>query len=173
MLNIIIKKMKSLMLFLSCACFFSIQAQSTSENKEPIAKFEIRDARENDSDITPQVLSDNAYLVFYLSNDGSEVMFSNYRETPATQCYGKIYSIKKDDNPETDKDYRHTVYNFQWSYTDTDGDNNGTAQVKLFLVYKTKGIYFECTVIKENLDEFQYKGIMTGDVSAIDSKISE
>ncbi len=163
--------MKSIILLLSCLCFFSIQAQSTIENKEQIIKFEIRDARENDIDITPQVLSDKAYLVFYLSNDGSEVLFSNYRKIPETQCYGKIYSVKIEDNPETETDFRNIEYNFQWSYTETNDNYNGTAEVKLFLVYKTKGVYFECSIIKENLDEFIYKGIMIGDLSSIDSKM--
>ena len=60
------------------AFFASVNAQEI----ETIATFEVLDGRDNGSDITPQMLEANAFLVLYISSDKKGValiMKSNVR----------------------------------------------------------------------------------------------
>nr|WP_315215269.1 hypothetical protein [uncultured Flavobacterium sp.] len=153
--------------------YSTINAQEKKESQEAFATFEINDARYNGDDITQEVFEENDKLVLYKSTDGKEIMFSNYWEKSKSQSYGRIYSIYKEEFPESEKELKHGLYEFQWSYTNTYDDKKGTAKIRLFVVYKPQGIYFECTVLPENLDELVYKGTMKGDLSLLVNSIKK
>lgn len=153
--------------------YSTINAQENIASKEAFATFEINDARNNGNDITPEALEGNAQLVLYKSTDGKEILLSNYWEKSNSQSYGRIYAIEKEEFPETEKELKYDLYQFQWSYTNSYDDKKGTAKIRLFVVYKPQGIYFECTVLPENLDEFVYKGTMRGDLSLLVNSIKK
>ena len=165
------KNLKTILTIIFCVCYTVINAQSKDKEQEDYATFYIKDARENESDITPYAIEENAYLVLYKSNDGEEIMLSNYWEKSNSQSFGRIYSITKEGKPETTSEYKYDLYNFQWSYSNSYDDKKGTAKIRLYLVYKTQGTYFEFTVLPENLDVLVYKGIMKGDLKVLDAKI--
>jgi hypothetical protein len=167
------KNLKTTFAILICVFYSTINAQEKKASQKAFATFEINDARDNGDDITPEAFEDKAQLVLYKSNDGKEILLSNYWEKSNSQSYGRIYSIEKEEFPETEKELKHGLYQFQWSYTNTYDDKEGTAKIRLFVVYKPQGIYFECTILPENLDELVYKGTMKGDLSLLVNSIKK
>jgi hypothetical protein len=167
------KNLKTVCTILIYVLYTSVNAQDKKEEQQDIATFEINDARDNGSDITPQALEDNATLVLYKLGDSNEVLLSNFWEKSKSQSFGRIYSIVKKEFPETKTEFKGELYNFQWSYTNTYDDKKGTAKVKLFVVYKPQGTYFEFTILPENLDVLVYKGIMSGDLTTLESIIKK
>ena len=167
------KNFKTIFTIIFCVCYTIINAQSKDKEQEAFATFYIKDARDNGSDVTPNALEENAYLVLYKSNDEQEIMLSNYWEKSNSQSFGRIYSITKEGKPETASEYRYDLYNFQWSYSNSYDDKKGTAKIRLYLVYKPQGTYFEFTVLPENLDIIVYKGTMEGDLKILETKIDK
>ena len=165
------KNLKIICTILICALYSGINAQEKKPSQEAFATFEINDARDNGDDITPEVFEEEAKLILYKSNDGTEIMFSNYWEKSNSQSFGRIYAITREAFPETEKELKHELYQFQWSYINSYDDKKGTAKIRLFLIYKPQGIYFECTVQPENLDVLVYKGLMTGDLTALEKSV--
>lgn len=167
------KNLKTVCTILICILYSSINAQDKKDKQKDIATFEINDARDNGSDITPQALEENASLVLYKLGDSSEILLSNFWEKSNSQSFGRIYSVVKKDFPETEKEYKGELYHFQWSYINSYDDKRGTAMVRLLVIYKPQGNYFEFTIQPENLDVFVYKGSMEGDLAALESHIDK
>jgi hypothetical protein len=105
--------------------------------------------------------------------DGEEILFSNYWVKSDSQSSGRIYYVEKEEFPETEEELKYALYQFQWSYNNSYDDRKGTAKIKLFVIYKPQGIYFECTVLPENLFVVVYKGRMEGDLSDLESSIKK
>lgn len=156
-----------------CILSSTINAQEKKASQEAIATFEINDARKNGDDITPEVFENNARLVLYKSIDDKEIMLSNYWEKSNSQSFGRIYSITREAFPETEKELKCDLYEFQWSYINTYDEKKGTAKIKLFLAYKPQGIYYECIIKSENLDVLIFKGLMTGDLTPLENSIKK
>lgn len=167
------KNLKTICTIVICALYSVINAQEKKPSQEAFAIFEIFDARDNGTDITPEALEDKAKLVLYKSMDGKEIMFSNFWAKSDSQSSGRIYSVEKEEFPETEKELKHGLYQFQWSYNNSYDDKKGTAKIRLFVIYKPQGVYFECTVLPENLDVLVYKGRMEGDLAALESSIKK
>jgi hypothetical protein len=166
------KNLKILFVIINITFYSSSNAQE-KETQEVFATLEISDARNNGNDITPEALESDAKLIFYKSNDGKEILLSNYWAKSDTQSWGRIYTIEKEEFPETEKELKHCLYQFQWSYNNSYDDKMGTAKIKLLIIYKPQGIYFECTVMPENLDVLVYKGRMEGDLAALESSVKK
>ena len=167
------RNLKIVFTIIICVLYSSINAQEKSESQEAFATFEINDARDNGDDITPEALEENAKLVLYKSTNEKEIMLSNYWGKSNSQSFGRIYSITKEENAATETEYGYALYNFQWSYYNSYDNKKGTAKIRLFVIYKPQGIYFECTVLPENLDELIYKGRMEGNLAALESSIKK
>ena len=167
------KNLKIVFTIIICVLYSSINAQEKSESQEAFATFEINDARDNGDDITPEALEENAKLVLYKSTNEKEIMLSNYWGKSKSQSFGRIYSITKEENAATETEYGYALYNFQWSYSNSYDEKKGTAKIRLFVIYKPQGIYFECTVLPENLDVLIYKGRMAGNLSALEINIKK
>ena len=167
------KNLKIVYTIIICVLYSNISAQEKEDSQEAFAIFEINDARDNGVDITPEALEDSAKLVLYKAVDGKEIMFSNFWTKSNSQSYGRIYSITKKEIAETATEYGCALYNFQWSYNNSYDDKKGTAKIRLFVIYKPQGVYFECTVLQENLNKVVYKGQMEGDLAALESSIKK
>ena len=161
------KNLKFVCAIIICVLHTAIKAQDKTDQQVSFATFEIYDARENGNDITPDIIEQKAKLVLYKSNDSKEIMFSNFWEKADSQSFGRIYAITKEENAATDKLYGNVLYNFQWSYINTYDDKEGTAKIRLLIVYKPEGVYFQCTIIPENLKELVYKGRMEGSLEKL------
>lgn len=167
------KNLKLVFTIIICVLYSGINAQETTESPQAFATFEINDARNNGDDITPDALDEEAKLVLYKTLDGKEIMFSNYRTKSQSQSYGRIYSITKEEKAATETEYGYALYNFKWSYKNSYDDKEGTAKIRLLLVYKSQGVYFECAILPENLDVLLYKGRMEGDLVALENSIEK
>lgn len=157
--------MKHFILMLSLIIINShsdLQAQESEKNQETLAKFQIADGNVNGKDVTPTMISENSYLVIYRNVENNDLYMANFWETSNSQSFGAIYAIEKKHIDESDENYKADFVNFQWSYTNTYDSKKGTAKVELMKIYKPQGVYFEMTIVPENLDVLVYKGFMSG-----------
>lgn len=153
----------------------SINAQELSSqksnNQEEFLRFQVRDARENGDDISPQMLGRKSYLCIYTISESDQLHLSNLSETDDDQSYGLIYNISKEVHSETDKNLGSEIIKFNWSYNNNYDDIKGTGEVTIFVIHKNQGDYFELTIVAENLDKFVYKGELKGDLCVFDKFI--
>lgn len=147
-----------------------LQAQETENQQKTIAKFQITDGTVNGEDVTPTLINENAYLVIYSIVENNDLCMANFWQTSKSQSFGSIYAIEEKKIDESDENYKADFINFQWSYTNTYDSKKGTAKVELMKIYKPQGVYFEMTIVPENLDVLVYKGFMSG---TLDLKVYE
>jgi hypothetical protein len=152
-------------------CFFNstlnAQVKVAEGEQEIIATFAINDARENGNDVTSRSLERNCSLSFYKIPDSDNIQLCNLCALDDSQSYGPIYFVVKEEHPRTEKDLKSELFNFYWSYNNTYDENKGTAKAKLFVVHKPQGIYYELTMVLENLDVLVYKGSMNGNLDSL------
>jgi hypothetical protein len=98
-------------------------------------------------------------------------MLSNYWTKSKSQSFGPIYSIVKEN--EIAAEFKTEKYHFEWSCTNTYDKDKGTASVKLLVVHKPKGKYFEFTIFTKGLEVLLYNGFMQNDLALLDTKIKE
>lgn len=164
------KKLNALFTIVICITYSIANAQTeeTKEKQNPFAFFEIRDARRNEDNVTNQALKEKATLILYQMTKTNSIMLANYWEKSNSQSFGPIFSIVKSENLDKKEENKSEVYTFYWSYYNTYDQKKGTAEIKLLVIYKPQGTYFEITVIPENLDELVYKGQMKGDLAILE-----
>jgi hypothetical protein len=174
------KKLNILFAIIICVLNLTLNAQEQTKSQEKqiegdqetIAIFDIIDARDNGYDISPVAIENEAYLALYTtSNNLDEILLTNFWKKNNSQSFGSIYGITKKEFPESDKYYRGELYSFYWSYSNSYDNNLGTAKIKLNLFYKPQGIYYELTIVPENLDVLIYKGEMHGDLTLLDNHL--
>lgn len=136
----------------------NVQAQEV----ELLEKFIILDATENDMDITPQLLSNEAFLSLYTITGKEEVYFANVWPVAESQSSGVVYNAEFKEVAETEKAYATDEFSFSWSYQNSYDEKSGTAQVRILKIYKPQGVYFEAVVVPEDLDLLVYKGYVEG-----------
>lgn len=135
-----------------------VQAQEA----ELLEKFIILDATENDKDITPQLLSNEAFLSIYKISGKEVVYFANVWPVADSQSFGMVYNAELKEVAETEKAYATDEFSFSWSYQNSYDEESGTAQVRILKIYKPQGVYFEAVVVPEDLDLLVYKGYVEG-----------
>ncbi|WP_034889491.1 hypothetical protein [Gillisia sp. Hel_I_29] len=147
--------------FLLFLLFFNISfCQETKE--DVIAKFIIKDASHNGVDVTPQILSENAFVVLYKTDE--KVLMANVWSKSNSQSSGRIYNIKQKEIKESLDNYKKEIYNFNWRYINSYDHKKGTAEVKLEKIYKPQGVAFIITIIPEDLDLIIYRGYQEGSI---------
>jgi len=134
------------------------------DNREQIdlAKFIITDATLNGEDVTPTVVKNKAYTVFYTFTGEEEIYMANYFSKADSQSYGLLYDSILEEFEETDHQYKTDILTSSWRYFNDYDGKKGTAKIKLIKIYKPQGIISELTIIAENLDLMIYKGYMEG-----------
>lgn len=148
----------------------AIYSQDTIHEYKVIANFEIMDAKKNGGNISYSILKKKYSYAFYKIPDGDYIQFAYINEVDDSQTYGPIYLITKDINSNHTAKERSVTYNFYWSYNYTQYIDKGTAKVKLVVIHKPKGMYFELSMTLENLEEYVFKGKMEGDLSLLDQE---
>lgn len=147
------------MLFLIFSSKFSFGQEQTT-----IAKFIITDGSTNGIDMTPTLIEQGAYTVFYSSSNDGLIYMANYWPKAGSQSYGPMYSSKTATYNETYETYKADFFYFNWRYTNTYNSKKGTASVQLIKIYKPQGVAFILKIIPENLDYTVYKGYMEGTI---------
>ncbi|MDR3095148.1 MAG: hypothetical protein LBU62_11000 [Bacteroidales bacterium] len=142
-----------------------VQIYSRNEEQEILAKFIITDATDNGIDVTPEIVKNQVYTVFYTSGNDEFVYMANVAKVPNTQSFGPMYSVDSETYPETDDRYRMDVFDFNWHYSNTYDTKKGTAKVKVTKIYKPQGVAFTLKIITESLDIVIYRGYMEGTIN--------
>lgn len=137
---------------------------SFGQRQETLAKFIITDATTNGVDITPVLLANNAYIVFYTSDDDGLIYMANVFPKSNSQSYGPMYLVEIQNKKETYETYAVDIFYFNWRYINTYDNKKGTAKVQMIKVYKPQGVAFTVKIIPENLDIIVYKGYMEGTI---------
>lgn len=165
--------MKQLIILLLLICNnlnSKLQAQENENHQETFTKLIITDGTVNGEDVTPRLINEKVYLVIYRIIETDDLCMANFSQTFNSQSYGSIYAMQEKIIEETSENYKTDFFYFQWSYSNTYDDINGTAKVELLKIYKPQGIYFKMTIIPENLDVLVYKGYVSG---SLDLKVYE
>lgn len=132
-----------------------------------IARLIISDARINKVDVTQSFLEGKAFIVLFREKGGSTIYMSNVWPAKNTQSYGNIYNVETSQKGETSDQYKNETLSFNWSYANSFDKKEGTATVKLQLVYKPVGTAFTMTMVTENLDMQVYKGYVRGTLNLL------
>jgi hypothetical protein len=159
------KKLKTIGAILFSLYYSSLNAQYKKKDSQVIATINIKEAIIDGSDYTSEALKDKADLVFYLPKEGKEIMLSNYWKKSNTQSFGRIYSIVKEDLLCTE--FKTERYHFQWDYTNTYDTIKGVASVKLLVIHKPEGNYFDFTIFTEALEVLLYYGFSQEDLAEL------
>jgi hypothetical protein len=165
--RLILKNMKSkfylilvIFVFTTCGLF--------AQNQETLAKFVITDASDNGNDITPHILKEGAYIVFYTSDNDGLIYMANCWPKSNSQSFGPMYSVENEKKRETYDTYEADFFYFNWRYNNSYDSKKGTAKVQLIKIYKPQGVAFIVKIIPENLDILIYKGYMEGSINFSD-----
>lgn len=146
--------------------FFSLifSNMSFGQRQETLAKFIITDATTNGVDITPILLANNTYTVFYTSDNDGLIYMANVCPKSNSQSYGPMYLVETQNKKETYETYAADIFYFNWRYVNTYNSGKGTAKVQMIKIYKPQGVAFTVKIIPENLDIIVYKGYMEGTI---------
>lgn len=146
----------------------SIICRAQQTNIHEIARLAIADARLNKIDVTPQYTSGKAYLVFYRIKGTDGLYFANVFSGKNTQSYGLVYDLESKTIQEPTQNYKSDVISFKWSYVNDYDKKEGTATVRLALIYKPVGVAYTLTMVPENLDMLVYKGYVDGSLNLVE-----
>lgn len=138
------------------------------QRQETLAKFIITDAITNGIDVTPTLLANKAYTVFYTSDNDGLIYMANVWPKSNSQSYGPMYSVESENKRETYETYKADIFYFNWRYINTYDNKTGTAKVQVIKIYKPQGVAFTVKIIPENLDIIVYKGYMEGTIDFSD-----
>ncbi len=137
-----------------CCCTFSL-----AQNQKKLFELRILEFTKNGEDYTSWIAERKQSFIFYI-HDGEDYL-ANYCNscTDNTQSHGRVYNFNEVSSAkETDKQYGYTNYSFTWRYFNSYDNKSGSADVKLFVVYKPNGNTFTMKVILSNMDVMIYKG---------------
>lgn len=90
-----------------------------SENQITIAKFIISDAKVNNVDISPTVIKNDAYIVFYTNGNERIINMANVWPNSNSQSYGPMYGFEAEKLEETYENYAADFFYFNWQYNNT------------------------------------------------------
>jgi hypothetical protein len=131
--------------------------QSNAQQKT-LAKFIITSASDNGEDITPMILQQEAFCVFYTFEGDSLLYLSNNWLKNETQSYGPLFPAVDCILEEAEKKRGAEVSNYLWYFMNTYDDQSGTAQVQLTKIKKVLGVSFVLKIITPNNDILEYYG---------------
>ncbi len=137
---------------------------SFGQRQETLAKFIIIDASINGIDVTSTLLANEAYIVFYTSDNDGLIYMANVFPKSNSQSYGSMYSVETQKKRETYETYATDIFYFNWRYINTYDNTKGIAKVQMIKVYKPQGVVFVIKFIFENQDIIIYKGYMEGTI---------
>jgi hypothetical protein len=150
------------------AVIFLCNLKGYSQRQETLAKFIITDATTNGVDVTPTLLANKAYTVFFTSDNDGLIYMANVWPKSNSQSYGPMYSVETQKKRETYETYEADIFYFNWRYINTYDNKKGTAKVQVIKIYKPQGVAFTVKIIPENLDIIVYKGYMEGTIDFSD-----
>ena len=128
------------------------------------AKIIINKAYNNNENMTPIVVGQNACTVFYKPDNDNHLLMANYWAVNKSQSYGAIYSVAKPKRNTTYKGYKADKFNFIWQYFNTYNDDSGTADLEIIKQYKPTGTEYILLITLQNKETIVYIGAMQGNI---------
>ena len=128
-------------------------------------KMIILDAKENGNNVSNWHLKRKQFVAIYTTSK-NEVFFANVSGVNDEQSYGEMFGIEIKNQAETDTTYKAKDISFSWKYNNNYDTKKGTAQMNITLIYKPQGIVFNCNMILENLDFYEYTGYVEGSLDS-------
>jgi len=160
------KYFKMICLILFFTSYYHLHAQFKKNKSKVIVSLKINEGKINGTDISQQLLEQNANFIFYKSLDRNEIMLCNYWDKLKTQSYGSINSVVREINLDT----QHVIetFHFQWNYTNTYEDVKGKASAKLVIVHMGKdNYYYELLLFTNFIDVLLYSGTFKGNLALL------
>lgn len=128
-------------------------------------KMVVLDAKQNGNNISDWYLKRKQFLAIYTNKD-NELLFANVSGIDDEQSFGDMFGTEIKDQAETDTTYKAKDISFSWKYHNNYDTKKGTAQMNITLIYKPQGIVFNCNMILENLDFYEYTGYVEGSLDS-------
>lgn len=132
-----------------------------AQSQETSMKMTILDAKLSGTNVSDWYLERKQFLTIYTNSD-DEVCFANVSAVNDEQSFGEIFGLEVEDTAETDSTYQGKDLIFSWKYNNTYNSKEGTARIRINLIYKPQGVVFHCNMILENLDIIEYTGYVEG-----------
>jgi hypothetical protein len=132
-----------------------------AQSQEISMKMIILDAKTSGVNISEWHLERNQFLAIYTNSD-DEVCFANVSAINDDQSFGEIFALEVEEAAETDSTYQGKDFSFSWKYSNTYDSKEGTAKIKIHLLYKPQGVVFHCNMMLENPDVYEYTGYIEG-----------
>lgn len=124
-------------LFLLPTLLFGITINAQLNSKSiPIMKFTIESGQNNLQDVTDDLISVDAYLIFYMEEGPNEFNFANVWPKAESQSYGTVEFISSKVYPAKGDFPSHSVNNYYWNYNNTYDDNKGLAILRVVKIFQ-------------------------------------
>ena len=125
-------------------------------------KLIILEAKIDKADYTDIYLQNQAFLVFYYTED-EQLNMANVFPKEESQSYGKVSMwTEEKENPDTPEGYKTESFIFRWSYINTYDTKTGSAICKLKKIYKPSAIAYELQMLTEDASTLEFKGYIDG-----------
>lgn len=136
----------------------------SAQNQKEVARFYVLEATSNGIDVTSQVVYNDAYTVFYETDEGLLYM-ANVWERSDSQSWGPIFNVEYEHYPETSSVYESDEFIFDWAFSNTYDSKRGICEVSLSKIYKPEGVISILTLREDSGDVTVYTGYMKGSVN--------
>ena len=149
--------MKKIILLLFALVFTSGLTYAQEETK-----LIILEAKIDKADYTDIYLQNEAFLVFYYTED-EQLNMANVFPKEESQSYGKVSMwTEEKENPDTPEGYKTESFVFRWSYINTYDTKTGSAVCNLKKIYKPSAIAYELYMLTEDASTLEFKGYIDG-----------
>ena len=149
---------------ITLAFLLIITSLLANAQQKTLAKFVITSASENGEDITPMLLEQGAFCVFYTFEGDSVMYLSNQWPKNATQSFGPLFPKEECVTSESLLSRNSGVSNYSWYFMNDYNNEKGTAQVQLTKFQKVIGVTFIIEIITPKKDVLEYKGYLEGSI---------
>ena len=142
--------------------FALILTASSSYAQDKETRLIILEAKIDKADYTDIYLQNQAFLVFYYTED-EQLNMANVFPKEESQSYGKVSMwAKEKENPDTPEGYKTESFVFRWSYANSYDSKTGSAICKLKKIYKPSAIAYELQMLTEDTSTLEFKGYIDG-----------
>lgn len=125
-------------------------------------KLIILEAKIDKADYTDIYLQNEAFLVFYYTED-EQLNMANVFPKEESQSYGKVSMwTQEKESPDTPEGYKTESFVFRWSYINTYDTKTGSAVCNLKKIYKPSAIAYELYMLTEDASTLEFKGYIDG-----------
>ena len=146
---------------------FALVICSTStfaQCQKDLARFYVSRATIDGKDYTSYVVNNDAYTVFYETDDGKLYM-ANVWEKQDSQSWGPVLNMYYKHHQETSTTYKTDEFIFDWAFSNSYDSKKGICEVSFLKVYHPQGVVSILRIREKNGSLTEYIGYMDGIVN--------